>query len=399
MGTPRGFSKTFIANSFEDLEALNLLEGWDHLAQAMPTHMPFQSLHWNRTWWSKFRRRGIFFRDELYLVCAVRDDRLVGVIPLFNTSVGLPGIPILRYLRLLGADQNLTEWRSVICRPEDRRELQVLWLQEAAKFRFGFTFLQIRGFSAEEMSAAKLETVGYAKLLLPSENFVLAVPGSWDSFKATLKRNIKESLRHCYNSLSHAGLTPSLTVIDDADMLRKKIGVFYEWHTRRANDTKSITHPDYFKTTVHRQFLESLAEGLCPVGQMKLFELKLNDQPVAYRLGFINDDTLYLYFSAFDPAFSRFSVMTTLVAEMIKWAINEKIAFVNLSFGRDTSKTRWGPSEIQSYEALIGTKGIWMLQVHRWLVDTARSLMTRAKGKYSVFSVLHDGVHDISRYF
>ena len=195
---------------------------------------------------------------------------------------------------------------------------------------------------------------------------------------------MKESLRHCYNSLRHANLTPSLSVIGDVEELRAKIGLFYEWHALRAKKTDTIEHPDYFNRDLNRQFLETLAQGFCPRGRMKLFELKVNDRPVAYRLGFIDGDTLYLYYSGFDPEFSRFSVMTTLVAEVIKWAIHEKIRFVNLSFGRDVSKTRWGPVAIRSYEAVIGIKGLWILQTGRWIVDCTRNLVTRAKRKYSI---------------
>jgi CelD/BcsL family acetyltransferase involved in cellulose biosynthesis len=116
---------------------------------------------------------------------------------------------------------------------------------------------------------------------------------------------------------------------------------------------------------------------------MKLFELKLDEQPVAYRLGFINGDTLYLYFSAYDPGFSRFSVMTTLVAEMIKWAIGEKLKFVNLSFGRDNSKIRWGPAEFYSCDALVGNKGVWLIDAYRWLAGNARMLINRMRNRRS----------------
>lgn len=371
-------SGIFIAHSFESLEASDYLQDWDRLAQSMPTHMPFQTVHWNRTWWAKFRRPGIFVRDELYLICAVRDGRLFGVVPLFKTTIGLPGIPLFRYLRLLGADRNLTEWRSVICRPEDRETLQALWLKEAMKSEFGFKFSQLRGFTHEEVKAAQLESRRHVKILTPpSENFVLALPDSWDSFKSRLKRNIKESLRHCYNSLKHANLTPSLTVIDGAKDLRAKLAQFYHWHMLRARNTNTVAHPDYFKDVKHRQFLENLADGFCPNGAMKLFELKLNDQTVAYRLGFVNGGTLYFYFSAFDPEFSRFSTMTTLVAEAIKWAIQEKLAFVNLSFGRDVSKTRWGPSEVKFYEAVVGTRFLWALDFHYWILKTIRTRRRR----------------------
>jgi CelD/BcsL family acetyltransferase involved in cellulose biosynthesis len=55
--------------------------------------------------------------------------------------------------------------------------------------------------------------------------------------------------------------------------------------------------------------------------------------------------TLYLYFSGYQREFGKYSVMTTLLAEIIKHAFAEGIGTVNLSTGNDVSKTRWAPRE------------------------------------------------------
>jgi hypothetical protein len=381
------FSKTFVVKSFDLPGYPHFLEDWNDLAQAMLKKMPFQTPHWNKTWWSYFRRRSIFLKDDLHLVCAVRDERVVGIVPLFKTTIGLPGLPLVRYFRLLGADNNITEWRSLICREEDRRALQALWIKEATRFKFGLCVFHFRGFSDEEIAAAKFDDIGFFKVLPnPSENFILTLADNWETFKTRLKRNIKESLRHCYNAIKHADLKLSMTVIGNAGVLRSKMEQFYHWHALRANNTETVTHPDYFKNTRHRKFIESLANELCPSGQMKLFELNLNDKPVAYRLGFVHGDTLYLYFSAYDPQFSKFSVMTTLVAEMIKWAINEKIKYVNLSFGRDNSKVRWGPSEWHSHDVLAGTRGVRMIESYRRMLGRGRNLKTTIKRRFRMLA-------------
>jgi CelD/BcsL family acetyltransferase involved in cellulose biosynthesis len=65
------------------------------------------------------------------------------------------------------------------------------------------------------------------------------------------------------------------------------------------------------------------------------------------RIGFVVGDSLYLYYSGYDPEWSRYSVMTTTVAEAIKYAIAHRLKTVNLSSGNDVSKTRWGPRELQ----------------------------------------------------
>jgi CelD/BcsL family acetyltransferase involved in cellulose biosynthesis len=77
-----------------------------------------------------------------------------------------------------------------------------------------------------------------------------------------------------------------------------------------------------------------------------LFALKIGAQIVAMRLGFVVGDSLYLYYSGYDPLWARYSVMTTTVAEALKYAIACGIKTVNLSSGRETSKMRWGPRQV-----------------------------------------------------
>jgi hypothetical protein len=47
------------------------------------------------------------------------------------------------------------------------------------------------------------------------------------------------------------------------------------------------------------------------VGSAKLFELLVEGEVVASRIGFVLGDNLYLYFSGYHPRMSRYSVMTT----------------------------------------------------------------------------------------
>jgi CelD/BcsL family acetyltransferase involved in cellulose biosynthesis len=43
---------------------------------------------------------------------------------------------------------------------------------------------------------------------------------------------------------------------------------------------------------------------------------------------------------------AQHSVMTTLLAEVIKWAIGQGLRIVNLSTGNDVSKLRWRPRSV-----------------------------------------------------
>ena len=71
-------------------------------------------------------------------------------------------------------------------------------------------------------------------------------------------------------------------------------------------------------------------------------------------------DSLYLYYSGFDPAWAKYSVATTVLAEALKWAIANGLLEANLATGDDVSKSRWGPHEVsyregvQVHTALMG---------------------------------------------
>jgi hypothetical protein len=72
-----------------------------------------------------------------------------------------------------------------------------------------------------------------------------------------------------------------------------------------------------------------------------VFLLAIRGEIVAARIAFQIRDSLYLYYSGFDRNWARYAVMTTTVAEIIKYAIASNLATINLSPGTDVSKTRW----------------------------------------------------------
>ena len=80
-------------------------------------------------------------------------------------------------------------------------------------------------------------------------------------------------------------------------------------------------------------------------GQARVFRLRVGGSLVATRVAFVMGGTLYLYFSGYEREFGKYSVMTTLLAEVIQRAFREGLGSMNLSTGNDVSKTRWAPRE------------------------------------------------------
>lgn len=114
----------------------------------------------------------------------------------------------------------------------------------------------------------------------------------------------------------------------------------------RANLTGTVLHPNRFASRVSRDFLYAVCERLAEHGAVRLFQLVIASKVVASRLAFVVADRLYLYYSGFDPEWARYGVMTTTVAEAIKYSISRGLKTVSLSPTQDISKTRWGPRQV-----------------------------------------------------
>lgn len=101
---------------------------------------------------------------------------------------------------------------------------------------------------------------------------------------------------------------------------------------------------------------------------------------MASRVGFALGHVLYLYFSGYDPTWSRYSVMTTTVAEAIRYAFEEGFKVVHLSAGTDESKLRWRPERTvyrEGVEYAPGLRG----KGARWFIEAVVPEATARLGR------------------
>ncbi len=305
--------------------------------------LPFLKPEWQLTWWQCFRQDAALIRDSLR-VKVVRDEggEVIGILPLMLTE--RPGVGPLRAktLALLGADRNLTEMRGPIIDPAREREVaRALAADLLADSSWDWVAWQ--GLDRESEFARELDRARPLQWGSAETASILPLAPSWDEFRAGLKRNIKESLRKCSNSLKRDGLTARLVVAEERADIDRALDTFLVHHGKRAQDESGPEHPDRFAADKPRNFLRQVCERLSGQGGARVLTLLVNDEPVASRVAFLMPRCLYLYYSGYEPAFRKYSVATTLVAEAIKYAIGLGVPRLHLSMGQDVSKSRWGP--------------------------------------------------------
>jgi CelD/BcsL family acetyltransferase involved in cellulose biosynthesis len=186
-----------------------------------------------------------------------------------------------------------------------------------------------------------------------SDDYVLDLPSSWEEFHSGLRRNIRESLRHCYNSLRRDGYGFEFVIARTPAEIRPALERFVELHAMRARMAHGPRHPNHFAGQQLREFLYDVCDRLARRDAVRVFQLRIGGEVVAARVAFVVGDGLYLYYSGFDPAWAPYSVMTTTVAESLKYAIAQGLSTANLSLAAEQSKLRWSPRRVELRSGLV----------------------------------------------
>jgi CelD/BcsL family acetyltransferase involved in cellulose biosynthesis len=355
----------------DELDALE--PEWQALEQSSGNTLPFRTFAWTASWWRHMRQERWALRDELSIRVVREDGRVVAVAPLVRTERPNVGPVRTRSLSFVGAAPNMTEVRGTLCEPgheaacyralrdDIERDLaaDVDWVH--------WTGLDERGGGCAALGSASWWGPGVVSCELD-------LPSSWEELKSSRPRNLKESLRKGYNSLARSGHAWAFEVVTDGPALEPALQDFFRLHAARAAMADATRHADVFQHPASRAFLSDVCERFARAGALRVFRLEVDGKVAATRLGFALGGCMYLYYSGFDPARAELGVMTTAVAEAIRYSIDSGMRQANLSTGIDTSKTRWRPRQVTFRDAwLVSDRtSSWLkLEAHR----SARSWM------------------------
>jgi CelD/BcsL family acetyltransferase involved in cellulose biosynthesis len=339
---------TEVLTSIEGIRALK--PDYERLCQVTGNALPFALQDWHLTWCAHFLNRYPRVREQP-LFCALRNrmGECVAIVPLILARRRIGPLEFVT-ADMIGADPGLSEIRTSLIEPGYER-LTVRAVHASLARIPHWDWIHWRGICGALTEAIALETTPHWYHI--SEDYVLDMPSSWQEFRADLKRNIRESLRHCYNSLRREGHAFEFSVARECAEVRQALDRFLVLHAMRARMTWGAKHPDRFAERSSQEFLYDVCNRLAARNAVRVFELRIAAESVASRIAFVVGDSLYLYYSGFNPAWARYSVMTTTVAEALKYAIANDIRTVNLSLTGEQSKLRWGPRRVEYHSALV----------------------------------------------
>ena len=350
-GTAPASPEAISADIVTDIEGIGALApDYQRLYQVTANTLPFATQEWHLAWCEHLLNRDPRARQQpLFCVLRKPDGSCVAMVPLILTRRQLGPLSVTG-LGLVGSDPSLTELRNPLIEPGYERAA-VRAVHERLATMPGWDWIHWNGVSAALAEALALEAPSQWYQTL--DDYVLDLPPGWPELRATLGHNLRKTLRRGYEWLRRDGHIFEFVVARDPLEVRSALDRFLELHTLRARMGWGPTHPDRFASRSSRAFLYGVCDRLAARDAVRVLQLRIAGAVVASRIGFVIGDSLYLYHSGFDPAWARYGVMTTTMAETLRHAMAAGLRSVNLSLVAEQSKLRWRPRRVDFYSALV----------------------------------------------
>ena len=361
-----------------------LLPEWEALDAQLNPRTPFSSPTWCRLWWKHLRRNTLTTRDDFFLhTVRNRNHQLVAVAPLMITHKPAVGPFRIRIFQFLGAD-TITEVRGLVCRIEDQDAVFRALTKYFSLHCREWDLFQWRGIRKLEPTSTSLGSLE-ADNFLPA--YLVDLPPTWHGLAERLSSNMRKNIRKSYEFLARDGYKFSFHVRDRLEDISAALGYFFALHAARSKAKNMMVHPDRFTGyPQHSSLVAEFSAEMANRGLLCICELEINGAVVATRIAFRVGDGIYLYYSGFDTAWQKYSVMTTLMVETMKWCIANHIKRVNLSTGSDLGKLRWRPAEIRYYNkleispTLKGRLTLWIYCLALGICEFKPSSIFRGRG-------------------
>lgn len=206
---------------------------WAYIAAAESDPLPFQTLFWNETWWEKFGKSSSMVENRLLLYIVERDARVVAFFPMHCRSFSHFGQIFLRHLSPLGGDRNLTELRTGIVRRKYRTQAYQALVTHLRETAANWDIVSLPALPNVLSDIYDGISIDHPKDPV-IEGFAMDLAPDWETFRSGLKRNIKESIRKCYNSAKRDGVDFEFVCVSDPEDLGRMLPDFYHLHSMRV---------------------------------------------------------------------------------------------------------------------------------------------------------------------
>ena len=338
-----------------------LTADWDALLARIPHATCFRRIDWLTTWWQIFGNHNTM--QLLLLLLYDQQHTLVGAVPLYIQQYHL-GTLRVRIVRWLGQGYGaLTDTLGPLLAPGYEHVGMGSALAYLERHRDVWDVLAL----ARTPAIVSNEIATYARtaswrLTLREITGWLAIdlPADWETYQRTLSKNLRSNLPRYRNRLLREERTAHVEMLTEPTEILAVLPQLFILHRLRAQAVDMKRHSDYFAAASSRAFMLLIAAMLSRQQRMALACMRVDGQVVAMQMLLFEGRSMTLYFSGFDPAWSRYSVMLLTTKASLEYAIRQGITWVDLTAGAGSqAKRQWANEEYQTHSLLVAHAPFW----------------------------------------
>ena len=354
----------------EDFAALR--SAWNVLYRRTRRPSPFLTHEWFDAAW-QWRRQGA----ELYVLCCMRGNELIGVLPLLRPTSprGAAGreleflaVPDTQVCDALAADADRLPVASALADELVRRQRD--W--DAVVLRY----LPDGTIALTELRQALSHRGLRCDVRQATRNPWIALDSSWETYYSTRSRRLKKAINLASNRLSKAGdielrwLQPGEGDAAEVDRQVDLITAISarSWKTRTGNSLDNAGP---------QAFVRCLSQHAHRMNCLSVWLLTLDKVPVAMELQLIDDGCVFALRSDFDAAYESISPGSHLNRQMLARLFGRGLRRYLMGPGENVYKYRWADeSETVSTMTIYGhsMRGRWLAARELALKPAARRI-------------------------
>jgi CelD/BcsL family acetyltransferase involved in cellulose biosynthesis len=348
-----------VASTLEALTALDVV--WESFLARVPRATCFHRYDWLATWWRTFGEGA-----QLYLLLLYNHSHmLVGVVPLYIRSYGVKGMSF-RIARWLGqGNGTLTDTLGPLFAPGYAHVGMQVALGYLYTHRHEWDMLALARTPISFVDAIRAwkHTTNWQVAIVETTGWLyIRLPGNWATFYRTLSKNLRSNLPRYRNRLQREGHSTQVEMVTEPEAVLAALPQFFALHRLRSQAEHMKRHTNYFASANSRKFMMSVSDALSRQQQIALACMRVDGHRVAMQMLLFQGDVMSLYFSGFDPQWSRYSVMMLTTKASLEYAMARKVTWVDLTAGAGSqAKRQWANEEFQTQYVLVTHALVWSL--------------------------------------
>ncbi len=271
---------------------------WARLLKQSGQDPLFLSWEWMTTWWRVF---GDGPTHSLCLLAAYQGDDLVGLAPLYRSTVNRRGLRV-RSVQFIGhscEDGSVvsSEYLDVLAARNHSDALRVAFVEHLARLGSWSEFVISRSMTAEKWNTAFAavlpRSLSYKRILNESRSYQADLSRGFESYRAELGQSTRRSVWHLRRRIEES----SVFEFVDQEHIEEAFSDLNRLHLLRWNQ------PAFVEKRL--QFHLELATRLARRGELAMSRLSIDGQAISVLFDVRKGDRQYNIKAGFDPGVAQ----------------------------------------------------------------------------------------------